>query len=125
MRVDGENVYEYAEQSNSDTIIKIENLSIKPAAAVNATWDDKTTITNQGLTYDVIYRKTIKQKGITRKVNNIDYKDVIAVERQTIVSLGGSESVTNTELIYFAKGISPIEQVSSAVNSILLSATIK
>lgn len=124
-RVDGENVYEYGKQTSSGFSFELESLSIKPAAAVNATWDDKATATNQGTSYDIIYRKTIKQKGTTRKVNNIDYKDVIVVERKTLISFGGVETETATETIYFAKGIGPIEQVSSLFNSSLLSATIK
>jgi hypothetical protein len=125
IRLDGENVYEYGKQSSNGSSFELENLVVKPAAAVNATWDDKATITSQGLSYDLIYRKTIKEKGVTRKVNNKDYKDVIVIERKTLVSVGGSENLSNTETLYYAKGIGPIEQVSSILNSSLLSATIK
>jgi hypothetical protein len=125
VRLDGENVYEYGKQDINGSPFEIENLSIKPAAAVNATWDDKSTLTSQGFSYDVIYRKTIKEKGVTRKVNNKEYKDVIVIERITLYNFSGTPTEASKETLYYAKGIGAIEQVSDVVNSSLLSANIK
>jgi hypothetical protein len=125
IRLDGENVYEYGKQTSNGSTFEIENLVIKPAAAVNSTWDDKTKISTQGVSYDLIYRKKIKEKGVTRKVNNKDYKDVIVIERKTFISINGTETESGTETLYYAKGFGAIEQVSSLVNTSLLSATIK
>ena len=75
--------------------------------AVNGTWND--TLVN-GLGQPVIYKYTVKQKGISRTVSGKTFNDVIYVQVETGVEVAGfGFFVTNMSDYYYAKMVGLIE----------------
>lgn len=94
----------------------IDLIMIKANQPVNSTWTD--IVVNQG-NQNVEFRNTIAEKGISRKVLDKDFTDVIRVRVITGIELPqpvGFFAFTQTDY-YFAKNIGLIEAVVIDINS--------
>jgi hypothetical protein len=91
-----------------------EELYLKDNQSVNALWQGVQTITVPGAPFplDILQKYTIKEKGITRTVNNKTYNDVIHVRldlsNAILGSLGGGD-------FYYAGGVGMIESSIAVV----------
>ena len=100
------------------TVSKIELRPLQANLQVNGTWDD--TITN-GLGQTVIYKNTIKQKGITKNISGNTFSDVIHVETISGVDFPGlGYIVTNKSDYYYAKGVGLIEALITSEDGLIV-----
>ena len=89
------------------TVSKIELRPLQANLLVNGAWND--TVTN-GLGQTVIYKYTIREKGITKIIGSNTFNDVIHVETISGVDFPGlGYIVTNKSDYYYAKGVGLIE----------------
>lgn len=113
INITGHDYYQY-DSLPIPTAPAFDRLYLKDDAPVNTSWTQELTISipNVPLAIPVVITNTVKEKGISRVVNNITYSDVIYV--QTAISsvlIPPGSLITNIDS-YYAKRYGLIENSS-------------
>jgi hypothetical protein len=112
----GSDYYSYQSLPAALGSASIENLYLKTNAAVNATWNQSTTVTIPQVPFPVTvnFANKIMEKGISRVVNGITYTDVIHVKTDLSAStIAGPVTGLTTDIhYYYAPRVGMIENTT-------------
>lgn len=92
------------------TVDSVMSIYLKDFVAAGSSWSDTVTVKEDGINQDVYLTYTVTQKGINKRVFDLDFTEVIAVRLSASVKvLGTTISLGTLATNYYAKDIGLIQ----------------